>query len=311
MLKYFKGYLPYIIHRGYFNFLLSSLANISVERSSFIIMKLSSDRNYLVLENQGLVHSVARKFVSRSNFSEYEDIASVGMLGLVKAAITFDPSKNVMFSTYSVNCITHEIIMYCKKSNKYANVISINQPIGEDNGDKDITVLDTIADSASDFVEQIIDEEAFTHLVGIVLNYLKGTKRLAVLYSISNVPQESIAQKLNISRSRVSAIRKIAAKKIKKVTSYQIECEKIFSIEVVKDKYRLSFSSKDVSKVKEIFASVLQDLTSSGDNLPDVNIDCNGEQIVIQTPAYLEAFSFIAQFIQKLDGSNITFISEE
>ena len=132
-------------------------------------MKLSSDRNYLVLENQGLVHSVARRFVSRSNFSEYEDIASVGMLGLVKAAITFDPSKNVMFSTYSVNCITHEIIMYCKKSNKYANVISINQPIGEDKGDKDITVLDTIADPASNFVEEIVAEEAFTHL--LILNF--------------------------------------------------------------------------------------------------------------------------------------------
>ena len=64
-------------------------------------MKLSSDKEHLVLDNQKLVHYLVQKLGVTPNSSDYEDIVSIGTIGLIKAAITFDPSRKNTFSTYA------------------------------------------------------------------------------------------------------------------------------------------------------------------------------------------------------------------
>ncbi len=60
-----------------------------------------------ITENLGLVHSIAVRFKGRG--VEYEDLVSVGSIGLVKAAQRFDESKNLQFSTYAFPLIMGEI----------------------------------------------------------------------------------------------------------------------------------------------------------------------------------------------------------
>ena len=117
-------------------------------------MKLSSEKEHLVLDNQRLVHYLVQKLGVTPNSSEYEDIVSIGTLGLVKAAITFDSSKKITFATYASRCINNEIFMHYRKANKYANDISINEPIGNDGEGKELTLGDTIAHSESDFLKE-------------------------------------------------------------------------------------------------------------------------------------------------------------
>ena len=78
-------------------------------------MKLSSDKEHLVLDNQKLVHYLVQKLGVTPNSSNYEDLVSIGTIGLVKAAITFNTSKNISFATYASRCINNEIFMYYKK----------------------------------------------------------------------------------------------------------------------------------------------------------------------------------------------------
>lgn len=273
-------------------------------------MKLSSDREYLVLDNQRLVHYLVRKLGITPSSSDYEDFVSIGKIGLVKAAITFDKLKNITFATYATRCINNEIFMHYRKANKYVDYISIYEPIGDDGKGKKLTLADTIADFKSNFVEEIVNKEEYINLISIVLNSLEGRHRIALLYRMGNISQKKVADKLNISRSYMSRIEAKATKEVKKIASQQVHYKEVFSMAIVGDEYRLSFSSKDISNFNKIFATLLKNLTSV-EELPDFKVNCNKERIIIQVPAHPEAFSFIAEIIQEIDDFSMSFVSNK
>ncbi len=61
----------------------------------------------LVLDNMGLVRSVAVKFRDRG--TEFEDLMQIGTMGMLKAIHSFDLSRGTAFSTYAVPLIVGEI----------------------------------------------------------------------------------------------------------------------------------------------------------------------------------------------------------
>ena len=67
----------------------------------------NEDREALIGENYGLVHSCANKFRGRG--VEYEDLFQAGCVGLIKAADNFDKERGFAFSTYAVPVILGEI----------------------------------------------------------------------------------------------------------------------------------------------------------------------------------------------------------
>ena len=66
-----------------------------------------ADRDILITENMGLVHTCAHRFTG--NGIEYEDLFQAGCMGLVKAFDAFDRERGVRFSTYAVPVILGEI----------------------------------------------------------------------------------------------------------------------------------------------------------------------------------------------------------
>ena len=61
----------------------------------------------LVLENMGLVRSIAVKFRDRG--TEFEDLVQIGIMGMIKAIRSFDCGRGTAFSTYAVPLIIGEI----------------------------------------------------------------------------------------------------------------------------------------------------------------------------------------------------------
>ena len=61
----------------------------------------------LIKENEGLVRSIAVRFVGRG--AEYDDLYQLGMIGMLRAIRTFDPERGCAFSTYAVPLIIGEI----------------------------------------------------------------------------------------------------------------------------------------------------------------------------------------------------------
>ncbi len=277
-------------------------------------MKLSSEKQHLVLENNGLVHYLVQKLGITPLSSEYEDIVSIGTIGLIKAAITFDSSKKNAFATYASKCINNEIFMHFRKVKKYANVLYLDEAIKNNNNEKDVTLGDMIEDHNANFVDSIEEKSEFICLVNIALNYLKGRERLAVLLYLmreKNISQVDIAKKMNISQSYFSRIIAKVSNEIRKVwANNKIRYKEVFSMQILGNEYKLSFSSRDIKKFNQIFATLLQNITST-EEIPDFKVNCNKERIIVQIPAHPYAFSFIAQIIQEIDDFNMTFISNK
>ena len=66
-----------------------------------------SEREKVINDNLGLVHSIANRFRYRG--AEYDDLFQAGCIGLLKAVDNFDESRGFAFSTYAVPVIMGEI----------------------------------------------------------------------------------------------------------------------------------------------------------------------------------------------------------
>lgn len=61
----------------------------------------------LVIENAGLVRSLAQRFCGRG--TEFEDLIQIGTIGMIKAVRSFSLERGTAFSTYAVPLIVGEI----------------------------------------------------------------------------------------------------------------------------------------------------------------------------------------------------------
>lgn len=68
---------------------------------------VKQSREEQIVQNIGLVHSIANRFRNRG--VEYDDLFQAGCVGLIKAVDNFDESKGFAFSTYAVPVIMGEI----------------------------------------------------------------------------------------------------------------------------------------------------------------------------------------------------------
>lgn len=97
------------------------------------------DTEALIVDNIGLVYHMLHKF----NKAYDDEAFSYAMEALMKAAITFDESKHIKFSTYASVCIYNGINYYMRKLYREDNIeiVSMEAPISDN---PDLTVADTI-----------------------------------------------------------------------------------------------------------------------------------------------------------------------
>ena len=69
-----------------------------------------SNRELLITHNLRLVVYIARKFENTG--IDFEDLISIGTIGLMKAINTFNLDKNIKLATYASRCIDNEILMF-------------------------------------------------------------------------------------------------------------------------------------------------------------------------------------------------------
>ena len=76
-----------------------------------LIRKFNGNRDFLikqlVLRNVHLILWLAKHYKVMSQY--FDDFASVCFIGLVKAAMTFDPNRKAMFRSYAIKCMITEV----------------------------------------------------------------------------------------------------------------------------------------------------------------------------------------------------------
>lgn len=174
-------------------------------------------RNILVEHNLRLVAHIVKKYYTGTN--DYDDLLSVGVVGLIKAINTFDAAKTRRLSSYASICIQNEILMLFRNNKKTQQEISLSESVDSDKDGNNLVLMDVIAVD-DDIVERIDTKFKSEKLQQYINEELDEREKTVIelrygLNGHKEKTQREIAAMLNISRSYISRIETKALKKLR------------------------------------------------------------------------------------------------
>ncbi len=187
-----------------------------------------SARNKLIEHNLRLVAYIVNK-----NYPEYvrggqqdaDDLISIGTIGLIRAAETFDYAKGSHFSTYASRCIDNQIKMHFRKIKRQLTEVYINEPLETDSEGNTLTIADILSSGVNieEETELRINSKKLYKFIAEELDDREREiicKRYGIRdgrgYAGKALTQREIAKDLGISRSYISRIEKKALEKLRK-----------------------------------------------------------------------------------------------
>lgn len=168
-------------------------------------------RDQLIERNLRLVAHIARKYQSAED--EMDDLISIGTIGLLKAAATFDMTKGSKLATYAARCIDNELLMMFRSRKKNVREVSLYEPIGTDREGNEIHLMDILESQDEDVPVNCEKKENILRLYQCIEDHLTPQEKDILilrygLYGQKPTTQRVIAKRLGISRSYVSRIEK-------------------------------------------------------------------------------------------------------
>lgn len=154
---------------------------------------MTPDQQRLVDDNHNLIY-----FVLRKHGWEIDEFCGIAAIALCKAAINFDSSRGIEFSTYACSAIRWEILKTFrdgKMQKRTADVVSLNDPAGPSGG---LTL--------GDFIRTIETPETEVFKSDLIrqINMLPERERIAVRLHIAGYRQREISAAMHFSQAEVS-----------------------------------------------------------------------------------------------------------
>lgn len=173
-------------------------------------------RNILIEHNLRLVAHIVKKYQAAG---DNDDLISIGTIGLIKGISSYNTNKKTKLATYVARCIENEILMSIRHDKKFANQVSLNEPIGYDSDGNEVSLMDVLQSDNEDICEKIDRENLIARLYKKIRTTLTERDQQIIrmrygLYGTKPLPQREVASILGISRSYVSRIEKKALGKL-------------------------------------------------------------------------------------------------
>ena len=162
-------------------------------------------RQMLIEHNMRLIVHIAKKY--KIPGCTFDDLISIGAVGLIKAVRSYKLDSGTSLSTYAARCIENEILMCLRQSRKQQADVSLNEPLGTDKDGNAVTFADLLG-TDPDLVEDEVRRRITLRSVRQALPSLPQRERrvLSLRYGLEDGimhPQHEIARELGISRSYV------------------------------------------------------------------------------------------------------------
>lgn len=135
-------------------------------------------RNVLIERNLRLVAHICKKY-NVPNL-ETDDLISIGTIGLIKGINTFNLEKNVRLATYAARCIENEILMYLRSTKKLGAEVYLNEPIGKDKDDNEISLIDILENDEKNIEDEIDFKLRLKQIYEKIKLVLKERERLII-----------------------------------------------------------------------------------------------------------------------------------
>jgi len=166
----------------------------------------------LAEQNIRLVGAIVKKHGNLAEIYGYDELFSVGCIGLLKAAFRYNSNyvggkgTRVKFSTFAGVCTSNEIRLYHRRMKKHSeHMVYIDEPYvnseGEDFHNHEVAI--------EDFADSVLDSMADTeliHRVRQVLERVPEKQRTVFLDWLSGRTETDIAEERGLSKSYVSRI---------------------------------------------------------------------------------------------------------
>lgn len=175
-------------------------------------------RNLLIEHNLRLVAHVAKKYQAPEQ--DTDDLISIGIIGLIKAVMTFDSEKNSRLGTYAARCIENELLMMMRSRKKLTREVSMYEKIGVDQEGRELRLMDVLESEPVDVLGNLEMQKNIRRLHTCIARVLNDRELLVIcerygLYGRKEKTQREIAADLGISRSYVSRLEKKALEKLR------------------------------------------------------------------------------------------------
>ena len=176
-------------------------------------------KDILIHHNLRLVAHIVKKY---NGAEEADDLISVGSLGLIKAINSYKLNHGTQFSTYAARCIENEILMLIRANKKHKGNISIEDVLGADEENNEITINDLTYDDDNN-VEKIVSDRVVGEKLDVILKKELTAREYKImcyrfgLNSYPMLPQREVAKKLGISRSYISRLEKKSIEHLRKI----------------------------------------------------------------------------------------------
>ena len=262
--------------------------------------ELTQAQQEWVLQNTGLVYYIVNRY---NNYSwQREDLEQIGMLGLCKAAATFDESKGVEFGTYAARCIDNEIKMFLRANRNNFNLPHLEDVLKTDSNGSELTIADIVEDkNVSSFTEDA-SREKLEKILSIILNRLSHRECCIMLWTAAGALQKEIGNRLKISQSYAS---RVITKCLRKIRCYENKNEPYqekFEVKVQEEEILITFSTKGIANLQEFHSRFL----ASAENIRDkliFNITYQKERAIFEIILDEMAFEYIAVLMVELNKS--------
>lgn len=189
------------------------------EENRYLALALAGNegaKKVLVERNLRLVAHIIKKFDGEGE--DFDDLVSIGAIGLIKAINTYNPDKSARLATYASKCIENEILMYFRSKKKYRSECSIYDPIGTDKEGNELSFIDVLGTDPETVIDAVSGKFESDRLWSKLSDLNPQEKKVLIMrYGLKGglrFTQREIAKKLGISRSYVSRIEKKAINRL-------------------------------------------------------------------------------------------------
>ena len=177
-----------------------------------------SAKQTLILHNLRLVAHIAKKYNNAQR--ESEELISIGIVGLIKAILSYDSEKSIRLATYASRCIENEILMYLRKISTRRNEVSFDEPLNTDWDGNELLLSDVLG-TEGDMVMKPIEEDVDRALLFEAVSRLSEREQTIItlrfgLNGKQERTQKEVADLLGISQSYISRLEKRIISRLKK-----------------------------------------------------------------------------------------------
>lgn len=159
---------------------------------------------------RNLLHNLCQKWQSKL---EYADLFQVASIGLYKAFLDYDISKDIEFSTLAYTYIKNEIRIFYRQAQKNFGYISLNQELYIDSNKK---IEDIIKDEEFEhkILEEITKEQDLQRIYSAFRHLTSRQEEIIKKYFLEGKTMQEIADELGFHVSYIGKVIKNSIKKI-------------------------------------------------------------------------------------------------